>query len=83
MNKHITFSQLEHVLLELGFRKKIVPQSCVTYEYPTKNSLLVVRLHEPDELVPDYVMVATRGQLDGQGVVAAADFDAMLHAIAA
>ena len=83
MTKHITFAQLEQLLEGLGFVKRVVPNECVTYEHAPTKSLLAVRLHKPNEAVPEHVLVATRIQLDGRGVVAEKDFDSLLQSVAA
>jgi len=80
--KQITFSQLDQVLKELGFCKKVVPDTGVAYKHSPSGLVLAVRLHKPNEVVPDYVMVATRGQLDRHGVIETKDFEEMLKATA-
>lgn len=79
----ITFAQLENVLEEIGFTKTVLPDTGVVYRHANSDSMLVVRLHKPREVVPDYVMAATRLQLDEQGIIEGDDFDAMLRATAA
>ena len=82
-NSRVAFSQLDAVLAELGFRKSVIPGDCVAYRHARTTDLIAVRLHEPSDPVPDYVMAAVRRQLDLQGVVDADHFDRMLLAAAA
>ena len=83
MNNRITFKRLEKILKELGFRKKIVPDSCVTYSHPPTKALLIVRLHKPDDLVPGYVIIAARLELEWKGILEPKSFEAMLQSAAA
>ena len=83
MNKTVTFAQLEHILTELGFVKNVVPKTGVAYEHPPTQTLFVVRLHKPDEIVPGKVLLAAQLQLDGRGVIEAAEFEQMLRNVAA
>jgi hypothetical protein len=43
----------------------------------------MVRLHSPSDLVPDYVMVSTRHELDWRGVISAQEFEGRLQSPAA
>ena len=76
--KSITFAQLEKILKDLGFRKRVVPSKAVVYNYSPTRTDLIVRVHTPNELVPDYVLVSIRHQLDAQGVIAATEFETLL-----
>jgi predicted RNA binding protein YcfA (HicA-like mRNA interferase family) len=82
-SNHITFARLESVLKELGFVKKVVPGTGVGYKHPPTGALVVVRLHKPREIVPDYVIVGVRHELEWQGVIEAKEFEEMLQAAAA
>ena len=82
-NNRTTFGQLDKVLRDLGFERKVVRGTGISYRHPTTDSLLLVKPHKPADVVPQYVMVATRLQLDRQGVVEATDFEEMLKNTAA
>ena len=82
MSNPITFVQLEEVLANLGFRKKVVPNEGVAYEYSPTRTTLVVSLHRANDAVPDYVLASIRHQLDAQGVIAATEFEGLLQAAA-
>ncbi len=43
----------------------------------------MVRLHKPKDLVPGYVLPATRVELKRFGIIAATDFEPMLRTAAA
>jgi len=83
VSNRITFAQLDAVLDQLGFRKTVVPGSHVNYNHPETGALLLVQLHKPKDLVPGYVLMGTRGDLEIQGVIAREDFERMLQAVAA
>jgi hypothetical protein len=83
MNSSVTFNQLETVLTDLGFHKKTIPETGVAYEHPFTETLLVVREHRPDEIVPWHVLASTRHHLEWRGVIEPADFEKRLKAIAA
>ena len=83
MNSAITFAQFDAVLAELGFKSNVVPGSHVNYEHAKSGAVLMIRLHKPTDVVPNYVLISTRVQLDGQGVIEANNFEAMLSAVAA
>jgi len=82
-NNRITFGRLEAVLKNLGFVKKVVPDTGVGYNHAPTGAIVIVRHHKPNELVPDYVMAAARHELDQQGVIEPKDFEEMLKAAAA
>jgi len=82
-SNRITYGRLEAVLKELGFVKKVVPDTGVGYNHAPTGALVIVRLHKPNEIVPDYVMAATRLQLDEFGVIAPKSFEEMLQTSAA
>jgi len=79
----ISYFQLDAVLKDLGFRKKVVLDSGVAYTHPSTGTPIAVPAHKSSETVPDYVMAGTRLQLDRHGVVEAKDFDQMLKAAVA
>ena len=83
MNKRITFAQFDGVLEELGFKKTIIPTSHVNYRHEASDTLLMIRLHQPDDFVPEYVMASTQLQLDGRGVIGAAEFEDRFRSTAA
>src|SRR5438105_12576479 len=83
MLEPIRFARYDSILLELGFKKKVVPGKYIVYWHQPSDTVMPVRLMKPDELVPDYQMAATRSQLDGRGIIEAADFEEMLKAITA
>ncbi len=83
MNKSITYSQLEAVLLELGFRKKVIPKEGVTYGHLPSKTLLLLPLHEPAERVPSHVILSVRHHLEWNGVIEPNVLEEMLQAAAA
>lgn len=83
MNKHMTFARFDAILEELGFRKTVIPGSHVNYYHDKTDTLQMIRLHEPDDLVPAYVLAATRLQMDGLGILDAKDFDEVFRLAAA
>lgn len=83
MIRRIPFAQFDSVLRELGFQKKVVPGKHIAYFHEASDTVMAVRLMEPDELVPDYQMAATRSQLDGRGIIDADEFEEMLKTAAA
>lgn len=82
-SKSITFAQFEQVLTGLGFRRKAVPEKGIAYVHAATDTIILVRAHKPSEPVPWHILASSRVQLDGRGVIAAADFDEMLKAAAA
>src|SRR5437773_818963 len=62
MNNRITFARFDAVLEELGFKKTVIPTSHVNYRHEASDTLLMIRLHQPDDFVPDYVMTSTQLQ---------------------
>jgi hypothetical protein len=83
VKREVTFAQLDAVLAELGFAKQVVSRSHPNYRHAALDSPLMVRLHKPNDLVPGYVLLAARVELDRFGIVAADDFVTMLQAQAA
>jgi hypothetical protein len=81
--KQITFAHFDAVLQELGSRKTVVAGSHFNCRDRRTGSWLMIRSHAPDEIVPDYVMAATRLQLDGRGVIDTKRFDELLQTAAA
>ncbi len=79
----ITFARFDAILAELGFRKQVIPGSHVNYRHPGLKTPLVVRLHKPKEMVPSYVLLGTRVELDNFGIIAAEEFEELLKAAAA
>ena len=78
-----TFAQYEAVLKELGFQKRVLESLHVRYEHAPSGTVLLVRPHQPSDSVPDYVLVSTRSHLSYRGLIEPAEFEAMLHAVAA
>ena len=82
MSNRISFAQLERVLGELGYQKRVVPRKAVVYDHSTGPSLYVA-LHKANEQVPGHVLGYIRQQLDVFGIIERADFEGMLQAVAA
>ena len=82
-NKRINFAQFEKVMKELGFQKRLAPERAVVFKHSTLDSIVIVRMYKPKEIIPDFVMIGTKVQLDRQGVVEEAEFEKMFQAVAA
>ncbi len=83
MKNRITYGQLERVLADLSFSKRVVRGKGVVYEHPSTDTVLIVSIHRATDRVPDFVLASIRLQLSAKRRVSAADFDEMLQAIAA
>ena len=84
MNERITFSQLEQVLADLGFRKTVVPETGVAYAHKgPKKAVIVVRFHKPSDLVPDYALFGVKHDLEVFGIIEPSAFEEMLKTVAA
>jgi hypothetical protein len=83
MTNRVTFAQLERILLDVGFTKKVLPGKGVVFHHAPSETPFPVRAYKPNEKVPDYLLAAARGQLDGRGILDAKDFDERLNAVAA
>ena len=83
MSKRVTFAQFDAILEELGFRKSVVTESHVNYRRAAGDTPLMVRLHKPNEFVPDYELAYVRHELEWSGIIEPANFDEKLLAVAA
>lgn len=83
MHNRVTFAQYEAVLKEFGFQMTVVPDSHVLYRHARSDTILMVRIPEPDEEVPWHVAAAARRHLESRGVVSPDDFEEMLRQVAA
>jgi len=79
----VTFAQFNAILEQLGFQKTVIPGSHVNYNHPETGAFLLIQLHKASDLVPTFVLLGTRGNLEIQGVIAKEDFEKMLQAVAA
>ncbi len=83
MTDRVTFAPFDAALSDLGFQKQVIPSSHVNDRHPHRDAPLMVRLHKPKDLVPGYVLPATRVELKRFGIIAATDFEPMLRTAAA
>jgi predicted RNA binding protein YcfA (HicA-like mRNA interferase family) len=79
----VTFAQFDAILEQLGFEKTVIPGSHLNYKHPKSGAFLLAQIHKPSDLVPTYVLLGTRGNLEIQGVIAKDEFERMLQAVAA
>jgi predicted RNA binding protein YcfA (HicA-like mRNA interferase family) len=83
MTSHVTFTQLDRILQQLGFQKTVIRGMGVAYRHAPTDTLFPVRPHRANEVVPDYLLAAARSQFDGRGIIDAAGFEDLLKAAAA
>ena len=83
MTNRISFAQMDRILQDAGFQKTVIPGKGIAYHHAPTDTLFPVRLHKPNEMVPDYLLAAARSQLDGRGIMDAANFEELLKAAAA
>ena len=77
----VTEGELEAVLLELGLREAVRrPGEYRAFAHKPTDTLVVLGWREPDDLLPEAVVVGTRYLLDAKGVIDAEDFDERLRA---
>jgi hypothetical protein len=80
----ITYSQLEQILLSLGFRKTVIedknfmPQKRVAYSHDATKGLAVVGLRPTKNIVPDYTLYGVRHDLEVYGIIEGVAFEEML-----
>ena len=69
----VTFDELRDVLAEIGFRET-QEKTRKRFEHPL-GPVLLYRLYKDKEKISARDMLVTRGQLDDQGLIDAAEFD--------
>jgi len=83
MSDRVTYTQLDAVLSQLGFRKSAGPASHVVYRHDATETRLLFPKHRARDWVPSASIVGMRKLLVDRGVVAAEQLEEMLLAAAA
>lgn len=83
MSDKVTFAQFDAVMAELGFEQQVIAGSHVNYRHARLDGPIMIRLHKPKDIVPGYVLLSARRELELFGVVGTDRFDELLHATAA
>ena len=83
MNAVATFEVFDRFLHGLDFTQGTVPGSHVYYEHPQSGTVIMARLHRPEELVPWHTFVSARQTLVERGVVTLEAFEKMVPAAVA
>jgi predicted RNA binding protein YcfA (HicA-like mRNA interferase family) len=60
MRKSITFAKLDRFLADLGFVVTVVPHSHTLYEHAESGTVLLLRLHRPNDAVSPGTMTIVR-----------------------
>jgi predicted RNA binding protein YcfA (HicA-like mRNA interferase family) len=76
---HPTFSDLQHVLLDLGFRDRSVPGSHALLDHPKSETVVLLRPYRDDEIIDGATLLGIRRILDEKGVVSRDRFDDLLR----
>lgn len=83
MNDTVTFAIFDKFLHELGFTQGTIPGSHVYYEHHESGTVIMARLHRPEDPVPWHTLASARQTLVERGVVAIEDFEKMSRAVVA
>jgi hypothetical protein len=79
-NETIPFRRLRSVLLDLGFTESVVPTGPFWFfEHAPSNTVFVFRNYRPADHITWADHVAARKLLDEKGLLAADDFEELLH----
>ena len=79
----ISFHVFEQFLHDLGFAQGVVPGSHVWYEHAPSGTVLMARLHDPNDSVPWHTLASARKLLTERGVVLPEVFDKLTRAAVA
>lgn len=74
----IRFSKLRALLLELGFRETVVPDSHIGFRHELSDTTIMLPIYKGDDLLLPRHIVPVRTLLDGKGLLEGDEFDQML-----
>jgi predicted RNA binding protein YcfA (HicA-like mRNA interferase family) len=79
----VSFATFEKFLHNLGFTQGTVPGSHVWYEHEPSGTVIMARLHKPEDRVPWHTFVSAQQLLVERGLVSAEEFEKMERGAAA
>jgi hypothetical protein len=74
----ITFAQLRHLLLDMGFKEVPVTKPYIGFQHEESDLLIVLPSYRSNSLVAPHHLVYVRMMLDGKGLMAAEEFDRLV-----
>ena len=83
MNETISYAQLHAALVQLGFRKVVLPSANIQYRHEASGTSLVFPAHRPEDRVPAASIIGTRKVVVDRGVAKAELWNELLQAPAA
>jgi hypothetical protein len=72
------FSNLRHMLLNLGFKDVPVTKPYIGFQHDESDLLIVLPSYRRNSLVATHHLVYVRMMLDGKGLMAAEEFDRLV-----
>ncbi len=77
MNDTVAFETFDRFLRGLGFTQGTIPGSHVYYEHEKSGTVVMARLHRPEDPVPWHTLVSTRQTLLERGLATLEEFEKM------
>jgi predicted RNA binding protein YcfA (HicA-like mRNA interferase family) len=71
----ITFAQLRHLLLDMGFTETVTPKSHVFFAHQPSGAEVALPIYRSNRIVLPHHLVTVRIMLDAKGLMDADDFD--------
>lgn len=71
----LTFEQLRQLLLDLGFTEIVVPRRLIGFRHEESDTDIFLPIYKSNQAVAPHHLIMCRTQLDGKGILDAAEFD--------
>jgi hypothetical protein len=79
----ITFAQLRHLLLDMGFTETVTPRSHVFFAHEPSGAEVALPIYRANQFVMPHHLLTVRFTLDGWGVMEADHFDEIVASASA
>jgi predicted RNA binding protein YcfA (HicA-like mRNA interferase family) len=81
VSSKVTFEQLRQLLLRMGFREVVVPDSHIGFRHDDSGTVIMLPPYAPGEAVAPHHLRSVRMSLDGRGLMAGHEFDDFLQTL--